>query len=173
LPKWRAWVVVDGRTVHGGLPGMPSVPDSTVYPDEISWNSRFQFDLAPWADGKPHQLSVYRFAAQFFQGWGDHPNSAWEWGHYAAADLVSPAAFTLKFTLGQTPSPSPAPAPSGLYSPAEAKQRIVAEVEKYREGRADSVVAGTRLYLIELLALDRDDARWKRVGPEMFGLLRS
>jgi hypothetical protein len=152
---------------------MPSVAESTVYPDGVSWDQRLTVDLSRFADGREHVAKVYVYAAQFFQGWGDHPNNAWEWGHFSASDQTTPAAFTLKFTLGQTPSPSPAPAPSGLYSPAEAKQRIVAEVEKYRQGRADSAVAGTRLYLIELLALDRDDARWKRVGPEMFRLLRS
>jgi hypothetical protein len=173
LPKWRAWIVVDGRTVHGGPPGMPSVPASVVYPDEISWNSRLQFDLTPWADGKPHQLEVYRFAAQFFQGWGDHPNSAWEWGYYSAADLTSPAAWSTKFTFGAPiPAPPPPPSPDALYAPSEAKRNIVAEVEKYRQGRADTLVAGTRLYFIELLALDRDDARWRRIGPQLFALLR-
>ena len=109
-PKWMPVVWVDGAQINGVVPQMPSVnlPENgdVVYPGEVAWEQRKKLDLAAfgYADGKEHYGTVRRYAASFFDGWGDHPQDAWEWGHYNTADLVSEAVSGFTFTLGGAPT---------------------------------------------------------------------
>lgn len=109
-PKWLAYVTVDGRAIYGDVPTMPSVPATVHYAGELPWDQRLRLDLSGYADGKPHVAEVHRYAASYFKGWGDHPEDAWEWGHYSADDKGTPAQTTLPFTLG-LPAPRPRDAP--------------------------------------------------------------
>jgi hypothetical protein len=104
-PKWAAQVEVDGRVIHGGTPGMPSVPADKVYSWETPWDRRLTINLKSlgFADGKPHTARVRVFAATFFKGWGDAPEDRWEWGHTSAKD-DSPAVLEKQFSFGAPPT---------------------------------------------------------------------
>lgn len=119
-PKWVAVVVIDGRRIYGQTPVMPSVPVSSVFGGELPWDQRLEINLADrgYADGRAHILDTYIYAASFFKGWGDHPDDAWEWGHYSVndpGDQSTPARFHQSFTIAAAqpvPQPEPTPPPS-------------------------------------------------------------
>jgi hypothetical protein len=120
-------------------------------------------------------FTVECYGVTFSGAWGTEP--AWaEWGFHAATDRTTAPNRSTPVFIPLKVEPAFAPPPPiliDLYPPATAKSNIVKEVERYRLGRADTTVAATRLYLIELLALDRDDERWRNIRAEMFRLVRS
>lgn len=126
-PKWLAYVQVDGHAIYGDVPRMPSAPANVTYQGELAWSDRLRLDLAAYADGRVHTALVYRYAASFFQGWGDHPEDAWEWGHYNARDLATPARSVFPFMLG-TPS-EPPPPPDGR-DESRARQELDAAIQE-------------------------------------------
>lgn len=108
-PKWMAFVRIDGQDVRGQVPQLPSVKAHVTYPDELPWDQRCRVDLSRFADGRTHEVKVWIYAASYFDGWGDHPEDAWEWGHHSSRD-GSPAVQSRSFRFEPAEPPPPPPA---------------------------------------------------------------
>jgi hypothetical protein len=167
-PKWLAHITIDGTRVYGSVPRMPSAPETTTYPGELPWDKRLTLPLGSWSDGKPHAVVAHIFAAQFFEGWGDYPDNAWEWGHFSADDGRTPAVLTTTFTLGTSPAPTPPPpSPTVTLESAQTKaiQALYDLVEAQRRaGRSDEYIRDTLYYqVIRALSLPVGDGRRARV----------
>lgn len=142
-PKWVAVVLIDGKVVYGETPRMPSVPASQTYSGELGWDRRLELDLAKagYADGRAHILDTYIYAASFFKGWGDHPDDAYEWGHFSVndpGDQSTPARFHQSFTIAAAQPPPvepPPPPPSGEDFVTAALHDVRAGLELLRQSQ--------------------------------------
>jgi hypothetical protein len=175
-PKWMPVVDIDGRRLWGIEPQMPSVgiPEGgdIVYPGETPWDQYRTLDLRVlgFADGVEHHGLFRCFAASFFDGWGDHPQDAWEWGHYNTADLYSPAVIAFRFTLaGSPPPPPPLPAVPTMEEVQRAAQGELQRMVAYWRsvGKTDQWIFDTFIYQIQKgLGLMPGDSR--RVNVKEF-----